>query len=121
MDVQLAELTGGGQVWNDDWAGRLGVERGADSFGFGDDESDVAGLRVEDTQCLHNYLATVVEALIAYTDDLSEAELDEVVDESWDPPTTRGVRIVSLIDDAVAHVGQAAYVRGIVDGWRIGY
>ncbi len=37
-----------------------------------------------------------------------------VVDESWDPPVTLGVRLVSVISDDLQHVGQAAFVRGIV-------
>ncbi|HNV11243.1 MAG TPA: DUF664 domain-containing protein [Propionibacteriaceae bacterium] len=47
--------------------------------------------------------------------------MDVVIDTRWDPPVTRGVRLVSVIDDAVAHVGQAAYARGVVEGWSIGY
>jgi hypothetical protein len=43
---------------------------------------------------------------------LTEADLDQVIDENWDPPVTRGVRLVSIIDDAAQHVGQAAYVAG---------
>ena len=46
---------------------------------------------------------------------------DDVVDTNWTPHVTRGVRLISIIDDAVAHLGQAAYVRGLVDGWSIGY
>jgi len=34
------------------------------------------------------------------------------VDQSWDPPVTCGVRLISIIDDAAQHVGQAAYVVG---------
>jgi hypothetical protein len=38
-----------------------------------------------------------------------------VVDERWTPPVTLGVRLVSVIDDDVAHAAQAAYVRGILE------
>jgi len=37
-----------------------------------------------------------------------------VVDESYDPPVTLGVRLVSVISDNLQHAGQAAFVRGIV-------
>ncbi|HZP28320.1 MAG TPA: hypothetical protein VFC99_05175, partial [Acidimicrobiia bacterium] len=43
------------------------------------------------------------------------ADLDRVVDESWDPPVTLGVRLVSVVNDDVAHAGQAAYVRGLLE------
>jgi Protein of unknown function (DUF664) len=38
--------------------------------------------------------------------------LSRVVDVHWDPPVTASVRLVSIIDDAAQHLGQAAYVRG---------
>lgn len=122
MDVQLSDLGGGEQVWTSgDWGSRLGLQRDADSFGFGDSPDDVARTTVEDASVLGDYLAAVVAALIGYVEGLSETDLDDVVDTGWDPPVTRGVRLVSLIDDAAVHVGQAAYVRGIVEGWRIGF
>ncbi len=40
--------------------------------------------------------------------------LDKVVDRRWDPPVTMGVRLVSIADDCLQHVGQAAYVRGLL-------
>ena len=36
-------------------------------------------------------------------------------DERWDPPVTLGVRLVSIADDSLQHMGQAAYVRGLLD------
>ena len=45
---------------------------------------------------------------------LADDDLARVVDERWDPPVTLGVRLVSVIDDAVQHAGQAAYARGII-------
>ena len=42
------------------------------------------------------------------------ADLGRVVDRSWDPPVTLGVRLVSVIADDLQHAGQAAFVRGIL-------
>ena len=42
------------------------------------------------------------------------AALDEVVDRSWDPPVTRAARLVSIIDDAAQHSGQAVYARRLL-------
>ncbi len=36
------------------------------------------------------------------------------MDENWDPPVTLGTRLVSVLSDDLQHVGQAAYVRGLV-------
>ena len=47
---------------------------------------------------------------------LTAEALDRVVDERWDPPVTLGVRLVSVANDDAQHVGQAAYLRGLVTG-----
>lgn len=121
MDVQLAELTGNPTVWErNGWARQLGVERGADDFGFGDGPEQVAALRIEDPAGLEALLTACVEDLVAHIATLSAEDLDEIVDERWDPPVSRGVRIVSIIDDAVVHLGQASYARGLVEGWKLG-
>jgi sugar/nucleoside kinase (ribokinase family) len=36
------------------------------------------------------------------------------VDPNWDPPVTLGVRLVSVLSDDLQHVGQAAFVRGLL-------
>ena len=122
MDVQLADLNHEDQVWiTGDWAEKLGVDRGPDSFGFGDDREAVASLEVKDPEALREYLGAVVRSLSAYIRQLSGPGLDAIVDRDWDPPTSRGVRIVSIIDDATVHLGQAAYARGILEDWSVGY
>lgn len=122
MDAQLAHLRGGEQEWvTGDWASALGVDRGPHESGFGDDVNDVASIQVVDPSLLQAYLRTCVEAFVAYLASQSAQDLDTVIDTSWDPPVTAGVRMVSIIDDAVAHLAQAAYARGLIDGWRIGY
>ena len=45
---------------------------------------------------------------------ITDADLDRIVDDAWDPPVSLGVRIVSVINDNTQHAGQAAFVRGIV-------
>lgn len=120
LDAQLAALSGEEQVWDhDDWAQRLGIDRGTHEIGFGDSIAEVAALRVSDPDLLAAYLDAAVADLIGYLS--TNPALDEVVDTRWDQPVTRGVRLVSIIDDAVAHLGQAAYVRGVVSDWSIGY
>ena len=40
--------------------------------------------------------------------------LDRVVDARWTPPLTLGVRLVSVFNDDMMHVGQATYAHSIV-------
>ncbi len=51
----------------------------------------------------------------AYVADLQPDDLDRVVDEAWDPPVTLGARLVSVVNEVNAHLGQAQYVRGLLD------
>jgi len=44
---------------------------------------------------------------------LDEADLARVVDASWNPPVTLGVRLVSILSDDLQHAGQASYLRGL--------
>jgi len=65
-------------------------------------------------ELLAGYLHAAHEASVAYLRTVSESDLDEVIDRNWDPPVTRGVRLVSIVDDDAQHVGQAAYLRGLL-------
>lgn len=63
---------------------------------------------------LREYHAAVHQRFSGLVGACSPADLDRVVDESWDPPVTLGVRLVSLAEDAFQHAGQAAYLRGLL-------
>jgi hypothetical protein len=52
---------------------------------------------------------------VAYLERLADEDLAVVVDRRWDPPVTLGVRLVSVVDDCAQHVGQAAFVRGMLE------
>ncbi|MBD2765760.1 DinB family protein [Kocuria sp. cx-455] len=120
QDAQIANLSQKQQVWAaQGWDEKFDLDRGPDDFGFGDGPEDVARVRVTDPDLLRDYLNAVTSATVDYLGTLRDSDLDQVIDDSWDPPVTRGVRIVSTIDDAAQHLGQAAYVRGLVqDSWR---
>ena len=70
--------------------------------------------RVEHDERVHRDLTAVHEQTVAFVKGLTPEDLDRVVDERWDPPVTLGVRLVSVINDGSQHVGQAAYVRGLL-------
>jgi len=70
---------------------------------------------VVEADLLLGYYDAVEEATLAFVGGLSDDDLDRVVDTRWDPPVTLGVRLVSVIDDDVAHAAQAAIVRGILE------
>ena len=60
------------------------------------------------------YFDSVHARTVSFLGGLGASDLDRVVDDRWDPPVTMGVRLTSVLDDALQHVGQAAYVRGLL-------
>lgn len=115
QDAQVAAVAGTEQVYvRGDWGPRFGLETDADDTGYGHDAAAVRAVRPESAQMLLEHLDAVHAATLAYLGTLRDGDLDRVVDASWDPPVTLGMRLVSIVDDDVQHVGQAAYVRGLL-------
>lgn len=115
QDDHVCALSGREQVWTrDGWYERFGLPFAADVHGYGHSSADVAMVQVA-ADLLDGYQAAVDEMTKRYVDTVTAAELDRVVDTSWDPPVTVGVRLVSVIGDCMAHLGQAEYVRGLAE------
>lgn len=116
QDHHVAEILDTAQVWvADGWAHRFGLEPDPDDTGYGHTAADAAAVRPEHADALIEYLDAVDRRTRSMLQDLVAADLDRIVDEGWDPPVTLGVRLVSIADDALQHLGQAAYVRGLLD------
>src|SRR6266511_3122895 len=78
------------------------------------DQDQVATVRPESFQVLIDYYDAVAARTRDLLHELTPKDLDQIVDLRWDPPVTLGVRLVSVADDDLQHVGQAAYVRGLL-------
>jgi hypothetical protein len=115
QDDHVAPLAGAEQRWLEaGWCERFGLPFAPGATGYGQSSEEVAAVDA-DRALLQGYFDAVHEATIGYVSGLRPAELDRVVDERWDPPVTLGVRLVSVVNDNISHVGQAAYVRGIAE------
>jgi uncharacterized damage-inducible protein DinB len=116
QDDHVAEVMGVGQLWSEgDWASRFGLSRAdPNNTGYGHKPDEVASIKPTGPEALVDYYTAVHARTHAYIRTLDEAALDRVVDERWDPPVTLGVRLISVADDDAQHIGQAAYVRGLM-------
>jgi uncharacterized damage-inducible protein DinB len=115
QDSHLAEVAGQEQVWvTGDRAQRFGLKPDPDDNGYAHTAAQVLAVRPESAAVLVDYYQAVHERTLAYLDGLTADELDRVVDENWDPPVTLGVRLLSVLNDNTQHVGQAAYLRGLL-------
>ena len=74
------------------------------------------------SELLAGYHAAVHELTLTYLKGITAEELARVVDTRWDPPVTAAVRLVSVLGDALQHLGQAGYVQGLAErhnqAWR---
>jgi uncharacterized damage-inducible protein DinB len=116
QDSHVAELVDDEQVYvTGDWAPTFGLKADPSDTGYGYSAAQVAAVKPANWQALTGYYAAVHAKTVAFLDGLGDDDLDRVVDESWDPPVTLGVRLVSVYDDDAQHAGQAAYVRGLIE------
>jgi hypothetical protein len=116
LDGHIAELLDAGQLWETgDWAARFGLEPDPANTGYGHDPAEVAAVRPDGPDALLGYLDAAMAVTRDFLADVTGRSLDRVVDRRWDPPVTLGVRLVSVVDDCLQHLGQAGYVRGLLD------
>jgi hypothetical protein len=114
QDDHVAEVAGREQVYTaQGYDERFGLPFDAVDIGFGHPREEVAQVRAG-AALLTEYLRAVHEQTTAYLAGLEADDLDRVVDKSWDPEVTLGVRLASVVTDDLQHAGQAAYVRGIL-------
>ncbi|MFG2453828.1 DUF664 domain-containing protein [Streptomyces sp. NPDC048512] len=115
QDDHVGDAAGTEQVWlTGDWSKRFGLDLPRGDTGYGHTAAKVARVRVESGDLLTGYHDAVHERTLEFIGGLASKDLERVVDERWDPAVTLGVRLVSVLSDDLQHVGQAAYVRGLV-------
>jgi hypothetical protein len=115
QDDHVAAAAGTAQRWIEGgWEGRFSLPFPAEATGYGQRPDEVGAVRAGAERLL-GYYVEVHAATTGFVAGLGDGDLDRVVDESWDPPVTLGVRLVSVIADDLEHVGQAAYVRGLAE------
>lgn len=116
QDDHMAHIAGREQAWTaDGWAQRLGMRPDPGDHGYGHTAADVAAVRIAEGAELLAYLDAVTRRTRAGLEALDADDWDRVVDRSYEPPVTVGVRLVSMLSDNLQHAGQAAYVRGLLD------
>ncbi|MGY2085769.1 mycothiol transferase [Blastococcus sp. SYSU DS0539] len=115
QDDHLSDVAGHGQTWTaQGWADRFGLPFAPDATGYGFDAEQVAAVRIRSVDLLTGYAGDVHARSVEFLRGLSDADLDRVVDRSWDPPVTLGVRLVSVLSDDLQHLGQIGYARGLL-------
>jgi uncharacterized damage-inducible protein DinB len=118
QDDHIADLMGGEQLWVSD-AWHIKFDRASDpaDVGWGHSSEDVAAFKSPAAETLLAYHRAVQERTKQYISTLSANDFDRELNEPWyQPLPTVGVRLVSVMSDNLEHVGQIAYVRGLLKG-----
>ncbi len=116
QDDHVADAAGLEQIWlADGWVERFGLPLDAKAIGYGHTTDEVAAVRVDDPKLLLEYHDAVHRQSVDYVRGLRDPDYDRIVDRSWDPAVSLGVRLVSVVADTMMHVGQAQYVRGVIE------
>lgn len=113
QDDHVAGVAGMPQRWVEGgWCERFGLPFAPEVLGYGHTNAEVGQVRVGAAD-LAGYHADVHTLTLRYLESVDAAELERIVDRNWDPPVTASVRLVSVLGDCLAHLGQADYVRGM--------
>ncbi|HET7822407.1 MAG TPA: DinB family protein [Ornithinibacter sp.] len=114
LDEQVADAFGHDPVWEaGGWRERLALPFPPDAHGYGMSFAEVLQVQASPEQ-LGGYLDATWDAATEALRTVTDSDLDRVVDDSWDPPVTLAVRLVSVVNDCTQHVGQASYASGIL-------
>jgi len=114
QDDHVAEVAGTEQIWTSGgWYERFDLPFDSSEIGYGQSPEQVAAVRISSAQLLLDYHQAVFDRSRQYLTDLDEFQLARIVDDSWDPPVTLAVRLVSVLSDDLQHAGQAAYLKGL--------
>lgn len=122
LDRTIGDVIIGEQLWTrDKWYEKFGRKPDPNETGWGHSFEEAGKFRVPDINMLIDYQRAVVEVSVDYLGRLTEKELDRECPLSTHPGAKMPAdgRIIGNINDCFQHVGQAAYVRGLLkeQGW----
>lgn len=116
QDHHIADAFETAQLWADGpWADRFGLAPDPTDTGYGHSYDEMLAVRPDGCEAVVDYFTAVDERTRSVLAGLVPSQLERIVDRDWDPPVTLGVRLISVADDGLQHVGQAAYARGVID------
>lgn len=115
QDAQVAAVAGRDQAWQSaGFVDRFALPYPPDTHGFGMSAEDVGAFPSTDPQLFAEYQGAVADLTRDVVEGLTTEDLERVIDDSWDPPVTVSSRLISVFDDAAKHLGQAEYVKGLL-------
>ncbi|MCL2482408.1 MAG: DinB family protein [Propionibacteriaceae bacterium] len=116
QDDHMASAFSTEQVWTSQgWFDKFALPYGVAEHGYGHTTQQVGECDKLSADLLRGYHEATWKKTVELLGAVSDEDLDRVVDTRWTPPVTLAVRLVSVLNDSFQHVGQAAFVRGVVE------
>jgi hypothetical protein len=120
LDRTIGDVILGEQLWiRDKWHVRFNQPADPQNTGYGHSDAQVDSLIIPDVQTLLDYHRAVIKVNLDFLENLTEEQLSQEFPFSVIPGTQRRLadRLIANLQD-VQHVGQAGYVRGLINGQR---
>lgn len=116
-DRNMSELLGREQLWiANGWHARFGRDPDPADTGFGHTPADVAAFICPHPNLILDYHDAVVNMILGYLEDAPADDLRrEVFSPTFSNTATVELRIAGLLVDALQHLGQIGYVRGMLE------
>jgi hypothetical protein len=112
-DNNASRLSGQQSVWEGQgWAEKFGMA--ADAAGMGDTPEQVAAFRPK-RELLFGYASAAQAAALERIALLKPADLDRDVETPWGTRSA-GLILTASLNDSIQHIGQIAYLRGMLTG-----
>ena len=119
QDRVISELAGREQAWvTDGWCQQFGRAADASETGMGWPAERATDIQPESAQLLWDYYEAVAKRTAVYLQGVKPGDLDRQLDPA-NAEATVGFRLAVCLSDNVQHAGQAAYLRGLIEGKKV--
>jgi len=115
QDSAISNLMGKEQCWiAEKWCSKFSRNPDPNDRGVGHSSEDVSSFKSPDSKTLLDYYCAVFKHTKEYISKLSTAELGREIDNLRFPKV--GLYLTAITNDNLQHVGQIAYLRGMLKG-----
>ena len=115
QDWVISSFMGKEQHWIvEKWYSKFKRNPDPTDIGLGHSSEDVSNFQSPDSKTLLDYYYSVLKQTKEYISKLSTAELGREIDNPRSP--TVGLRLAAIMNDNIQHVGQIAYLHGMLKG-----
>lgn len=116
-DSIVANFTGSKTLWETEWAAKFGMDSTPPQY----KPENVHTFDPKDLDTLMGYHQAVAQHTAEAVKKLSEADLERMVPPTVPgrPPASVAARLGVILNDNIQHIGQVAYLRGLLreQGW----